>query len=88
MFHLTVLFPESYQVIRYYNERNHGKGPMDGIGDCVKDIVFRAVLSEKVVIHSPKDLARLLCYNFSVFYFILNLSILVCYVVDIKKRTF
>ena len=46
VFHLTVFFPESYQVIRYYNERHHGKGPMDGTGGCVKSMVFCAVLSE------------------------------------------
>ena len=37
VFHRTTVFPESYRVIRYYNERHHGKGPMDGIGGCVKN---------------------------------------------------
>ena len=58
VFHLTLFFPESYQVIRYCNERHQGKGPMDGIGGCVKSMVFRAVLSEKVVIYSPGNFAR------------------------------
>ena len=56
--HLAVLFPESYQVIQYYNERHHGKGPLNGIGGCVKNMVFHAALSKKVVIHSPEDFAR------------------------------
>ena len=55
VFHLTTVFPESYRVIRYYNERHHGKGPMDGIGGCVKNVVYRAVLAEKVVINTPKE---------------------------------
>lgn len=46
VFRLTTLFPENYTVIRYYNERHHGKGPMDGIGGCIKNKVYRAVLSE------------------------------------------
>ena len=32
VFHLTVFFPESYQLIPYYNQRYHGKDPTDGIG--------------------------------------------------------
>ena len=30
---------------------------MDGIGGCVKNMVFRTVLSKKVAIHSPEDFA-------------------------------
>ena len=58
VFHLTVFFPESYQLIPYYNQRYHGKDPMDGIGGYVKNMVFRAVLLEKVVTHSREDFAR------------------------------
>ena len=57
VFRLTTLFPSNWQVHRYYNERHHGKGPMDGLGGCVKNYVFRAVLSEKVVISTPKEFA-------------------------------
>ena len=32
LFTLTSLFPVSFNVTRYYNERHHRKGPMDGIG--------------------------------------------------------
>ena len=31
---------------------------MDGVVGCVKNMVLRAVLSEKVVIHSPEDFVR------------------------------
>ena len=54
VFHLTVFFTESHQS----NERHHGKGPMDGIEGLLKNVVFRAVVSEKVVIHSPEAFAR------------------------------
>ena len=36
-----------------YNEAHHGKGPMDGIGGTIKNVVFRQVKSRKVVINSP-----------------------------------
>ena len=58
MFHLKALFPESYQVISYYNDRNHGESLMEGIWGCAKNMVFRAVLSQNVVIYSPEDFAR------------------------------
>ena len=29
MFHLKALFPQSYQVISYYNDRNHGESLME-----------------------------------------------------------
>ena len=53
----SILFPENYTVTRYYNERHHGKGPMDGVGGTVKNLTFRAVQSGKVVIKSPKEFA-------------------------------
>ena len=46
------------QVIRYYNERHHGKGRMDGVGSYAKNMVFRAALLEKVVINIPEGFAR------------------------------
>ena len=58
VYHLAVFFPESCQVIQYYNERHHGKGQIDGIRDRVKNMVFRAIMSEKVLIHSPEDFGR------------------------------
>ena len=34
------------------------KGPIDGIGSCVKNFVFRAVFSEKIMIQSPEDFVK------------------------------
>ena len=42
----------------YYNERHHGKGPMDGIGGTVKNLVFRDVKSSKCIINSAKEFAE------------------------------
>ena len=39
----------------FYNERHHGKGPMDGIGGTVKNVVFRKVKSGQVMIYSPRE---------------------------------
>ena len=42
----------------HYNEAHHGKEPMGGIGDTVKNIVFRKVLSDEVVIGSPEEFTQ------------------------------
>ena len=57
VFCLTSVFPERFNVTRYYNERHHGKGPMDGIGGCVKNVVYRAVMAGREVITTPKEFA-------------------------------
>ena len=58
VFKLTTMFPKNYSVIRYYNERHHDKGPMDGVGGCVKNVVFRHVRSGKIVIESARAFAE------------------------------
>ena len=40
------------------NECHHGKGPMDGVGGTVKNVIFRKVISGKVVIYSPQEFAE------------------------------
>lgn len=40
-----------------YNERHHGKGPMDGVRDTIKNCVFRDVKSGKCLINTPEDFA-------------------------------
>lgn len=42
----------------FYNERHHGKGPMDGVGGTLKNVVFRKVKSNKAVIYNPKEFAE------------------------------
>ena len=41
-----------------YNERHHGKGPMDGIGGTLKNSIYRDVMSGKCVIETPKQFAE------------------------------
>ena len=41
----------------HYNEAHHGKGPMDGIGGTLKNVVYRKVMSGDLVINSPKEFA-------------------------------
>ena len=36
-------FNLDYTIQRYYNERHHGKGPMDGVGETVKNMIFQHV---------------------------------------------
>ena len=38
-----------------YNERHHGKGPMDGVGGTVKNVVFRKAKSAQILIYSPRE---------------------------------
>ena len=51
-------FSKDYNVKWYYNERHHGKGPMDGLGGTVKNIVFRHVKSNKIKISNAHDFAK------------------------------
>ena len=45
------------EVNWYYNERHHGKGPMDGIGGTFKNKVYRDVMFQKCLIQNTKDFA-------------------------------
>ena len=58
VFTLTSLFPSSFNVTRYYNERHHGKSPMDGDGGCVKNVVYRAVMAGREVIKTSDEFAK------------------------------
>ena len=58
VFALTSLFPSNFNVTRYYNERHHGKGPMDGTGGCVKNAVYRAVMAGREAIKTPEEFAK------------------------------
>ena len=39
----------------FYNERQHGKVPMDNVGETIKNIIFRKVKSGQIVVHAPKE---------------------------------
>ena len=40
-----------------YSEAHHGKGPMDGIGGTVKNIVFKEVKSGRLSVDTPEEFA-------------------------------
>ena len=46
------------EVNWYYNERHHGKGPMNDIGGTIKNKVYRDVMSNKCLIKNAKDSAE------------------------------
>ena len=57
VFSLLAHIQQGIQIQWHYNEAHHGKGPMDGIGGTIKNLIFRRVLSEDVVINTPKEFA-------------------------------
>ena len=57
VFKLLAEFAKEHTIAWYYNERHHGKGPMDGVGGTIKHRVFLDVRSEKVNISSAKHFA-------------------------------
>ena len=42
----------------HYNEAYHGKGPMDGVGGTIKNLVFHAVKSGKIWVRDPEEFAK------------------------------
>ena len=58
VFSLMTYFDKTMDVEWHYNEAHHGKGPMDGVGGTVKNVVFRNVKSGKALINSPKEFAN------------------------------
>ena len=51
-------FNPDYTIQWYYNERHYGKGPMDGVGGTVENMIFQYVKSKKCVIIGTKDFAE------------------------------
>ena len=51
-------FNPDYTIQLYYNERHHGKDPMDGVGGTVKNIIFQHVKSKECVVNGAKDFAE------------------------------
>ena len=50
------LFPDK-SLSWYYNERHHGKGPMDGVGGTIKNVIFRKMKSGHDVVYTPNQFA-------------------------------
>ena len=48
---IVIVSPRTFFTLNY-NGARHGKGPMDGVGRAVKNVVFLQGKSRKVVIHS------------------------------------
>ena len=57
VFSLLTHIQQQIHIDWHYNEAHHGKGPMDGIGGTVKNLVYHKVLSGDVVINTPKEFA-------------------------------
>ena len=55
VFKLLADYRPDIQVEWNYNEAHHGKGPMDGIGGTVKNVVYRQVKSGNVTTNSAKQ---------------------------------
>ena len=54
VFHLLAdRFFDGIKLSWFYNEKSHGKGPVDGVGGTVKSVVFRKVKSGFSTIDSP-----------------------------------
>ena len=39
----------------FYSERHHGKGPMYGVGETIKNFIFRKAKSGQNVVHAVKE---------------------------------
>jgi len=57
VFNLFLHIQKDVRFEWHYNEAHHGKGPMDGIGGTLKNLVHRKVMSGAVVINTPKEFA-------------------------------
>ena len=55
VFKLLVNFCRDLQLEWNYNQAHHGKGPLDGIGETIKNVVFRQVKSSRVIINSAEE---------------------------------
>ena len=48
VFALMTHFNLDYTVQLYYNENNHGMGPMEGVGRIIKNMIFQHVKQNKM----------------------------------------
>ena len=58
VFCLLTEIQKDVDIVWHYFEARHGKGPMDGIGGTIKNMVFKKVLSGSTVINTPKEFAE------------------------------
>ena len=50
------------ELVWNYNEKSHGKGPMDGIGGTVKNVIFQKFKSQFITIDTPFGFLRVYRY--------------------------
>ena len=58
IFCLLIEIQKDVDIVWHYFEAHHGKGPMDGIGGTIKNMVFKKVLSGTTVINTLKKFAE------------------------------
>ena len=58
VFMLLSTMDQTFDLEWHYNEAHHGKGPMDGVGGTIKNLVFRGVKSGKVFVRNPKEFVK------------------------------
>ena len=58
VFKLLSTYRPNLLIDWHYNEAHHGKGPMDGIGGTIKNVVFRHVKSERIIVNSAKEFSE------------------------------
>ena len=57
VFKLLTSFDSNVQLEWHYMEAHHGKGPMDGVGDTIKNKVFKEVKNNRLKVKSPQEFA-------------------------------
>ena len=58
VFRLLCDMDRSTKLRWYYNERHHGKGPMDGVGGTLKNLVYCDVMSSKCCIRNAEEFSN------------------------------
>ena len=58
VFRLLCDMDRSTKLRWYYNERHHGKGPMDGVGGTLKNFVYCDVISHKCCIRNAEEFSN------------------------------
>ena len=48
-------YPQEIDFEWNYSEKNHAKGPMDGVGRTIKSVIFRKVKSGHCQVRTPSD---------------------------------
>ena len=54
VFALMTHFDKSVQLEWHYNEAHHEKGPMDGVDEAIKSVVFGLLKSNKIMISTTE----------------------------------